>query len=138
MSTSAMPTELPFEPISIGDTVKVHQKVIEGAKERIQIFEGIVIAKHLKTNISATFTVRKVSLGVGVERIFPLYSPNIAKVEVLKHNKVRRAKLFYLREAVGKKYRLKEKAKKIITTESTKKAAPVETVAPEQEITSAE
>lgn len=120
MSTLATPTELPFEPVSIGDTVRVHQKVIEGTKERIQVFEGTVIAKHLKTDISATFTVRKVSLGVGVERIFPVYSPNIAKVEILKHNKVRRAKLFYLREAVGKKYRLKEKAKKIITTESTK------------------
>ena len=137
MSTAATPTELPFEPISIGDTVKVHQKVIEGAKERIQIFEGIVISKHLRTNISATFTVRKVSLGIGVERIFPIYSPNIAKVEILKHNKVRRAKLFYLREAVGKKYRLKEKAKKIITTESTK-SAPVVEAKPEQEITSAE
>lgn len=137
MSTAATPTELPFDPISIGDTVKVHQKVIEGAKERIQIFEGTVIAKHLKTSISATFTVRKVSLGIGVERIFPIYSPNIAKVEILKHNKVRRAKLFYLREAIGKKYRLKERAKKIITTESTK-SAPVVEATPEQEITSAE
>ena len=122
MSTLATPTELPFEPVSIGDTVRVHQKVIEGNKERIQIFEGTVIAKHLRTNISATFTVRKVSLGVGVERIFPVYSPNIAKVEIVKHNKVRRAKLFYLRNAVGKKYRLKEKAKKVITTESSKTA----------------
>lgn len=120
MSTLATPTELPFEPVNIGDTVRVHQKVIEGTKERIQVFEGTVIAKHLKTDISATFTVRKVSLGVGVERIFPVYSPNIAKVEILKHNKVRRAKLFYLRNAIGKKYRLKEKAKKVITTESTK------------------
>jgi large subunit ribosomal protein L19 len=137
MSTAATPTELPFEPIQIGDTVRVHQKVIEGTKERIQIFEGIVIVKHLKTSISATFTVRKVSLGIGVERIFPIYSPNIAKVEILKHNKVRRAKLFYLREAIGKKYRLKERAKKIITTESTK-LAPVVEATPEQEITSAE
>jgi|LakMenEpi03Aug12_release.lakeMendotaPanAssembly.Ray.scaffolds.fasta_scaffold01223_26 large subunit ribosomal protein L19 len=120
MSTLETPTELPFEPVSIGDTVRVHQKVIEGNKERIQIFEGIVISRHLKTDISATFTVRKVSLGVGVERIFPLYSPNIAKVDILKHNKVRRAKLFYLRNGVGKRYRLKEKAKKVITTESSK------------------
>ena len=120
MSTLATPSELPFEPVNIGDTVRVHQKVIEGNKERIQIFEGIVIAKHLRTNISATFTVRKVSLGVGVERIFPVYSPNIAKVEIMKRAKVRRAKLFYIREAVGKKYRLKEKAKKVITTESSK------------------
>jgi large subunit ribosomal protein L19 len=135
MTTSA--TQLPFGPLYIGDTVRVHQKVIEGSKERIQIFEGTVISKHLKTDISATFTVRKVSLGVGVERIFPIYSPNIAKVEVLKHNKVRRAKLFYLREAVGKKYRLKERAKKIITTESAK-SAPVTEPVIESETTSAE
>ncbi len=136
MSTLATPTELPFEPVSIGDTVRVHQKVIEGSKERIQVFEGTVIAKHLRTNISATFTVRKVSLGVGVERIFPVYSPNISKVEILKHNKVRRAKLFYLRNAIGKKYRLKEKAKKVITTESTK-AKTVEAT-PAAEVQSAE
>lgn len=134
MSTLATPTELPFEPVSIGDTIRVHQKVIEGSKERIQVFEGTVIAKHLKTSISATFTVRKVSLGVAVERIFPVYSPNIAKVEILKHNKVRRAKLFYLRDAVGKKYRLKEKAKKVITTESTKTAEAT----PAKEVQSAE
>jgi large subunit ribosomal protein L19 len=134
MSTLATPTELPFEPANIGDTVRVHQKVIEGNKERIQIFEGTVIAKHLRTNISATFTVRKVSLGVGVERIFPVYSPNIAKVEIIKHAKVRRAKLFYLRNAIGKKYRLKEKAKKVITTESSKTAE----VTPATEVQSAE
>ena len=134
MSTLATPTELPFEPVNIGDTVRVHQKVIEGNKERIQIFEGTVIAKHLRTNISATFTVRKVSLGVGVERIFPVYSPNIAKVEIVKHAKVRRAKLFYIRDAVGKKYRLKEKAKKVITTESIKTVE----VTPATEVQSAE
>lgn len=136
MSTLATPNKLPFEPVNIGDTVRVHQKVIEGNKERIQIFEGIVIAKHLKTNISATFTVRKVSLGVGVERIFPVYSPNIAKVEIIKNGKVRRAKLFYLREAIGKKYRLKEKAKKVITTESTKNQVVEAT--PATEVQSAE
>jgi large subunit ribosomal protein L19 len=136
MSTLATPTELPFESVSIGDTVRVHQKVIEGSKERIQVFEGTVIARHLKTDISATFTVRKVSLGVGVERIFPVYSPNIAKVEILKHNKVRRAKLFYLRNAIGKKYRLKEKAKKVITTESTRNQAVEAT--PATEVNSAE
>jgi large subunit ribosomal protein L19 len=106
----------PFEPIQVGDTVKVHQKVVEGAKERIQIFEGTVIAKHRDTDPSATFTVRKVTLGVGVERIFPVYSKNIAKLEIVKRNKVRRAKLYYLRTAIGKKYRLKERAKKPVST----------------------
>ncbi len=102
--------------IQAGDTVKVYQKIIEGGKERIQIFEGIVIARHKDTDISATFTVRKVSNGVGVERVFPLYSPNIAQIEVVKHNKVRRAKLYYLRAAIGKKYRLKERIKGEQTT----------------------
>ena len=114
MST-AVKQELPFEPLRVGDTVRVHQKVVEGTKERIQIFEGTVIAKRKETDPSATFTVRKVSMGVGVERVFPVYSPNIAKVEIVKHNKVRRAKLYYLRTAVGKKYRLKEKVKKVET-----------------------
>ena len=97
------------QPLHIGDTVKVHQKVTEGNKERIQVFQGTVIAKHKETDISATYTVRKTSMGIGVERIFPVHSKVVQKVEVLKHHKVRRAKLYYLRNAVGKKYRLKEK-----------------------------
>lgn len=80
-----------------GYTVKVHQKIKEGDKERIQVFEGIVIARPGGKNINATFTVRKISDGVGVERIFPLHSPTIAKIEVVKKAKVRRAKLYYLR-----------------------------------------
>lgn len=91
-----------------GDTVKVYQKIIEGKKERVQIFEGIVIAKHNKNPLHATITVRKIASGVGVERIFPLISNKIEKLEVVKKAKVRRAKLYYIRELVGKSARLKE------------------------------
>lgn len=90
-----------------GNIVRIHQKLEEGGKTRIQVFEGIVIAiKHGK-GISATFTVRKESVGVGVERIFPLHSPNIVKIEVVEKKKVRRAKLYYLRKAKGKRAMLK-------------------------------
>jgi len=91
-----------------GDTVRVHVKIKEGDKERIQVFEGIVIRKR-KGNLGATFTVRKVSYGIGVERIFPLHSPNIEKIEVVKRGKVRRSRLYYLRELRGKAARIKEK-----------------------------
>lgn len=84
--------------IQPGQTVKVHQKIKEGDKERIQVFEGLVIAQHAGRGQSATFTVRKVSDGVGVERIFPLHSPAIDKIEVTKTSKVRRAKLYYIRK----------------------------------------
>jgi large subunit ribosomal protein L19 len=90
-----------------GDTVKVHVKVREGDKERIQIFEGIVIGMH-RGGTRASFTVRKVSFGQGVERIFPLHSPVIDKVEVVRSAKVRRAKLYYLRDLKGKAARMKE------------------------------
>jgi len=90
-----------------GDTVRVHAKVIEGNKERIQVFEGVVIArKH--GGISETFTVRKISHGVGVERTFMLHSPRVDKIEVVRRGKVRRAKLYYLREKIGKAARIKE------------------------------
>jgi len=92
-----------------GDTVKVHQKIKEKDKERIQIFEGLVLARKHGKGISATITVRKVISGVGVEKIFPIHSPSIDKIEVVKRSKVRRAKLYYLREAKGKKARLKRK-----------------------------
>ena len=92
----------------IGDTVRVHAKVVEGEKERIQVFEGVVIARRGSLN-TETFTVRKVSFGVGVERIFPLHSPSIAKVEVVRRGKVRRAKLYYLREKKGKMAKLAER-----------------------------
>ena len=92
-----------------GDTIKIHQKIKEGDKERIQIFEGVVIAKKHGKGIPATITVRKVVSGVGVERIFPIHSPAIEKIEIVKHGKVRRAKLYYLRTAKGRKLRLKNK-----------------------------
>jgi len=92
-----------------GDTIKVHQKIKEGEKERIQIFEGIIIAKKHGKGISATITVRKVVDGVGVERVFPIHSPSVEKFEVVRSAKVRRAKLYYLRTAKGKKARLKKK-----------------------------
>ena len=95
--------------IASGDTIKVHQKVKEGDKERIQIFEGLVIARKHGKGISATITVRKVAGGIGVERIFPIHSPSIDKIEVLRHGKTRRAKLYYLRTAKGKKAKLKKK-----------------------------
>ena len=81
-----------------GDTVKVHQRIKEGGKERVQIFEGLVIARKGGTGVNSTFMVRKISYGVGVERIFPLHSPNIVKLEVVKSANVRKAKLYYVRE----------------------------------------
>lgn len=93
-----------------GDTVKVHVKVIEGNRERIQVFEGTVI-KIRGEGLSKTFTVRRISFGVGVERTFPLHSPKIAKIEVIRKGKVRRARLYYLRELTGKKARVKEKGR---------------------------
>jgi len=91
-----------------GDTVRVHQKIKEGEKERIQIFEGVVLARKHGKGINATITVRKISQGVGVERIFPIHAPFVQKLEVVKRAKVRRAKLYYLRDAKGKKARLKK------------------------------
>src|SRR5438105_1656634 len=92
-----------------GDIIKVHQKIKEGDKERIQIFEGVVIARKHGQGISSTITVRKVVEGVGVERIFPVHSPSIDKIEVVKSSKIRRSKLYYLRTAKGAKSKLKNK-----------------------------
>ena len=99
-------TDLPN--FNVGDTVQVYVKVKEGSRERIQMFEGTVISRR-GGGISETFTVRRVSYGVGVEKTFPLHSPNISKIEVTRQGKVRRAKLFYLRQRVGKSAKIKEK-----------------------------
>lgn len=100
-----MRTDVPaFAP---GDTVRVHVKVREGEKERIQVFEGVVIGRR-GGGVRESFTVRKVSYGVGVERVFPVHSPNLEKIEVVRHGKVRRAKLYFLRDLRGKAARLEE------------------------------
>jgi large subunit ribosomal protein L19 len=92
-----------------GDTVRVHAKIVEGNKERVQIFEGVVIRRHKRKQACATFTVRKVSYSVGVEKTFPLYSPRIEKIEVVSRGEVRRGKLYYLRDLAGKASRIKAK-----------------------------
>jgi len=94
-----------FKP---GDTVKVHARIKEGEKERIQVFQGLVIRKR-KGNTGATFTVRKISYGIGVEKIFPLHSPNIDKIELVSRGRVRRGRLYYIRQLRGKAARIKEK-----------------------------
>ena len=101
----------------VGDTVKVHFKIIEGKTERIQVYEGLVIAMK-NSQVGKTFTVRKNSYGVGVERVFPYFSPRIAKVEVMRPGRVRRAKLYYIREKIGKGAKIKE----LIIKKSAKKA----------------
>ena len=94
--------------IRVGNTVRVHQRIKEGNRQRIQVFEGIVIKKQ-NGGLNETFTVRRVSYGVGVERIFPIHSPNVKNVEVVRNGKVRRSKLYYLRDRVGKAAKVKEK-----------------------------
>ena len=94
--------------VNIGDTVRVHLRVKEGNRERIQVFEGTVIAKK-HGGIAETITVRRVSFGIGVEKVFPVHAPSIEKIELVRHGKVRRAKLYYLRDRVGKSAKLQEK-----------------------------
>ena len=107
-TAECLKTEIPaFE---IGDTVNVEVKIREGERERIQAFEGTVIAKK-SGDVNASFTVRRVSYGVGVERVFPLHSPNVAGVKVVRRGKVRRSKLYYLRDRVGKSAKVKERIK---------------------------
>lgn len=106
LTNDQLRTDLP--EFNIGDTIKVHVKIKEGDKERIQVFEGTVIAKK-HGGIQETFTVRRLSYGVGVERTFPVNSPKIDKIDVVRRGKVRRAKLYYLRDRVGKATRVKEK-----------------------------
>lgn len=103
-------TDLP--ELKVGDTVRVHVKIVEGEKERIQPFEGVIIRKK-RGGIRSTFTVRKISYGIGVERIFPLHSPRIDRVDIISRGRVRRAKLFYLRSLKGKAARIKSEKKKV-------------------------
>ena len=125
-------TQMKSEPdnFKIGDTVKVHFKIIEGKTERIQVFEGAVIAMK-NSRVGKTFMVRKNSYGVGVERVFPLHSPRIAKVEVVRPGKVRRAKLYYIRGKIGKAAKIKELivSKKNAARKAQKAPAPAATAA---------
>ena len=105
IAQDSLKSELP--KFSIGDTVKVHVNIREGDRERVQMFEGTVIAKK-GSGISETFTVRRVSYGVGVERVFPLHSPNVKGVDIVSRGRVRRSKLYYLRDRVGKAAKVKE------------------------------
>ena len=105
IEAAQMKTEL--DNFKVGDTVKVHFKIVEGKTERIQIYEGLVIAMK-NSGIGKTFTVRKNSYGVGVERVFPIHSPRIARVELVRPGKVRRAKLYYIRDKIGKGAKIKE------------------------------
>lgn len=100
--------EAEVTPVKVGDTVRVHVKVKEGSRERIQVFEGTVIAKK-HGGIEETITVRRISYGVGCEKVFPLHAPNVVDVECVRHGKVRRAKLYYLRDRLGKAAKVKEK-----------------------------
>ena len=110
---------------AVGDTVKVYVKVVEGDKERLQAYEGIVIAKR-NGSIRESFTVRRISYGIGVERTFPLHSPRIGKVEIIRKGKVRRAKLYYLAERSGKSTRVQEKRNAIVANVTTADVKPVE------------
>ena len=105
-SREARTDEIP--DFQAGDTLKVHVRVVEGNKERVQVFQGVVIRRQ-GAGVHETFTVRKVSYGVGVERTFPLYTPNVSRIELLTRGDVRRAKLFYLRDRIGKAAKVKEK-----------------------------
>jgi large subunit ribosomal protein L19 len=124
-----MPLERTID-FEIGDTIRVHYRIIEGTRERVQVYEGIVIAIDNK-GISKTFTVRKISFDVGVERIFPVFSPKIAKIEVVRKGKVRRAKLYFLRDLKGKAAKIKERRMKSVKKEKKGAAAPSDVQAAE-------
>ena len=104
----------------VGDTVRVHFRIVEGEKERIQVFEGVVIARKRRESANATFTVRRVAFGEGIERVFPLHSPRVEKVEVTREGHVRRAKLYYLRERSGKAARVKAKGRAAAQQQATR------------------
>jgi large subunit ribosomal protein L19 len=120
------------DQFKIGDTVKVHFKIVEGKTERIQIYEGLVIAIK-NSRVGKTFTVRKNSYGVGVERVFPLHSPKVVKVEVQRPGKVRRAKLYYIREKIGKGAKIKE-----LIVKKSSKAAQSQAPAKDQQAATAQ
>ena len=109
IAASSVKSEIP--EFSIGDTVKISVNIREGERERIQMFEGTVIARK-GSGVAETFTVRRVSYGVGVERVFPIHSPNVKDIQVVRHGKVRRSKLYYLRDRVGKAAKVKEEIRK--------------------------
>jgi large subunit ribosomal protein L19 len=122
IEASQMKNEL--DQFKVGDTVKVHFKIVEGKNERIQVYEGLVIAMK-NSQVGKTFTVRKNSYGVGVERIFPIHSPRIARVELMRPGKVRRAKLYYIRDKIGKAAKIKELIVRKNPQAKAVKAAPV-------------
>ena len=125
IATSQLRKDIP--EFRVGDSIRVHARIVEGTKERVQLFEGVVIKLHRAKTTSATFTVRKVSYNVGVERTFFLHSPRVEKIEVTASGKVRRSKLFYLRELRGKKAKIEEQYGALLagepTAEATEKAA---------------
>ncbi len=113
-----------------GDTLRVHVKVVEGTRERIQVFEGVCIARR-NSGVNSSFTVRKISYGEGVERVFPLYSPRIEQIELVRRGVVRRAKLYYLRALRGKKARIAEKVERRVAKDLVAPEAPMAAEAPE-------
>ncbi|NKB55182.1 MAG: 50S ribosomal protein L19 [Alphaproteobacteria bacterium] len=124
---SKLTTERPIPEFQAGDSLRVHVKVVEGSRERVQVFEGVCIARK-NSGVNSAFTVRKISYGEGVERVFPLYSPRIERIEVVRHGSVRRAKLYYLRERRGKSARIAERA-----TVRRSEEAPAEAASEPQE-----
>lgn len=108
--------------LSPGDTVRLHVKVVEGTRERIQVFEGLIIALQ-KGGIQRSVTVRRTAHGVGVERTFPIHSPRLAQIEVIRHGRVRRAKLYYLRDKVGKRAKIRERRESVVRIDAVQKGA---------------
>ena len=121
---SKLTAEREVPEFSAGDTLRVHVKVVEGTRERVQVFEGVCIARK-NSGLNSAFTVRKISYGEGVERVFPLYSPRIEKIEVIRRGDVRRAKLYYLRELRGKKARIAEKVERRVGADQVAKKEEV-------------
>ena len=121
---SKLTAEREVPDFGAGDTLRVHVKVVEGTRERVQVFEGVCIARK-NSGINSSFTVRKISYGEGVERVFPLYSPRIEKIEVIRRGAVRRSKLYYLRELRGKKARIAEKVERRVGADQVAKKEEV-------------